>query len=226
MNRFTTTRANRGSVRAAGRAPLMEGLEVRRLMAADPVPGIVAGVLEVAGTNGNDTIVVSRVNQQIVVELNGVSHSFALGQVTNGVVVRGKSGGDDISVAGLMGPVTVYGGNGQDRLTGGAGNETLYGNNGLDRLDGGAGNDTLYGGNGVDDLEGGDGADHLYGGNGRDDLKGGAGADRLFGGLGVDRLTGGLGADAFTGKASEIVDMTASQGDTADLAPENTAGGK
>ena len=229
MKKFTTQRvASRGSVRAADRAPLMEGLEVRRLMAAEPpVPMIDAdGVLQVAGTNKNDAIVLSMDNSQIVVDLNGVSHSFALSQVTS-VVVRGKSGADDLSVLGLIGaPVTLYGGNGHDRLAGAAGNETLYGCNGVDRLDGGAGDDMLYGGNGVDDLDGGDGLDHLFGGNGRDDLNGGDGADLLYAGLGVDSLTGGAGADAFSCKASEIVDMTEAEGDTAALAPETTDGTK
>ena len=221
MKMLTTTRAqSRGVVHAAGRAPLMEGLEVRRLMAADPMIDA-AGVLQVAGTNKNDAIVLSMGNSQIVVDLNGVLHTFALADVDS-VMVRGRSGADDISLLGLIGaPVTVYGGNGHDRLAGGDGADTLYGCNGVDRLEGGAGADMLYGGNGVDDLEGGDGVDHLYGGNGRDDLDGGAGADMLFGGFAVDSLTGGLGADHFTCKASEIVDLAEGE-DTADLAPENT----
>ena len=236
MKIFTTTRAQSRGVQAAGRAPLMEGLEVRRLMAAEPpVPMIDdLGVLQVAGTNKNDVIVLSMDNSvegapRIVVQLNDATHSFALGDVTGGVVVRGKSGSDDVSLderfARFAAAVTMYGGNGQDRLVGGEGLDTLYGCNGQDRLDGAAGADMLYGGNGIDDLEGGDGVDHLYGGNGRDDLKGGDGADMLFAGLGVDRLTGGAGADAFTCKASEIVDMTEAEGDKTE-APVTTDGDK
>ena len=214
MTMFTSTRGqSRGVVRAAGRAPLMEGLEVRRLMAAEPpVPMIDAdGVLQVAGTNKNDAIVLSMDNAQIVVDLNGVPYSFPLASVTGGaVVVHGRNGADDISVDGGLAGVTLsmYGGNGHDRLAGGAGGEYLYGGNGRDRL------------------EGGDGADHLYGGNGRDDLDAGDGADMLFGERGVDSLTGGLGADHFTDKADQVVDMAVDDGDTGDLLPAATEAAK
>ena len=201
MKIFTTTRAQSRGVQAAGRAPLMEGLEVRRLMAAEPpVPMIDAdGVLQVAGTNKSDAIVLSMDNSvadapRIVVDLNGVLHSFALADVTGGVLVRGRSGADDISVderGGLLGAlVTMYGGNGYDRLAGGSA------------------------------------ADVLYGGNGRDRLEGGDGADMLFGERGVDSLTGGFGADHFTDKADQVVDMTANDGDTGDLLPATTAAKK
>src|SRR5215211_7922134 len=154
MRMFTSTRGqSRGVVHAAGRAPLMEGLEVRRLMAAEPpVPMIDAdGVLQVAGTNKNDAIVLSMDNSQIVVDLNGTAYSFALADVTNGmVVVRGRNGADDISVDGELAGVTLsmYGGNGRDRLVGGAGAEFLYGGNGRDRPEGGLGDDHPYGANG------------------------------------------------------------------------------
>ena len=228
MKSTTTMRASRGFVQAAGRAPLMEGLEVRRLMAADPMIDA-EGVLQVVGTNKADAIVLSMDNTgagpaRLKVSLNNVDFFFAPANIPGGIVVRGGNGADDLSVVGLLGKaVAMYGGNGQDRLAGGNGVETLDGGNGLDRLDGGAGNDLLYGGNGRDTLNGGDGADQLYGGNGRDDLDGGFGADRLEGGLGVDRITGGRNADHFVAKASEIVDMTATEGDTGDLIPEATA---
>src|SRR5688572_16932764 len=121
MKMFTTTRAQSRGVQAAGRAPLMEGLEVRRLMAADPpVPMIDdMGVLQVAGTNKNDTIVLSMDNSvegapRIVVQINNdAAHSFALSEVTGGVTVRGKNGSDDVSVderGGLLGAaLTMYG---------------------------------------------------------------------------------------------------------------------
>ena len=149
MTMFTSTRGqSRGVVRAAGRAPLMEGLEVRRLMAAEPpVPMIDAdGVLQVAGTNKNDAIVLSMDNAQIVVDLNGVPYSFPLASVTGGaVVVHGRNGADDISVDGGLAGVTL----------------SMYGGNGRDDLDAGDGADMLFGERGVDSLTGGLGADHF-----------------------------------------------------------------
>jgi Ca2+-binding RTX toxin-like protein len=229
MTMLTTIRAHSRGVRAAGRAPLMEGLEVRRLMAADPpVPMIDAdGVLQVAGTMKNDVIVLSMDNStqapRLVVDLNGVLHSFALADLTGGVVVKGRGGSDDIRLdesGGLLGAaVTMYGGSGKDSLEGASGADHLYGCNGEDDLEGGAGADYLYGGNGKDHLEGGNGADFLYGGNGKDSLEGNDGADLLAGGWAVDTATGGQDADHFECKASEIVDMAANDGDTVEALP-------
>jgi Ca2+-binding RTX toxin-like protein len=58
----------------------------------------------------------------------------------------------------------------------------LYGGSGNDLLTGGAGADVLVGGIGSDKLAGGGGADVLIGGLGADKLTGGAGDDLLIGG--------------------------------------------
>ena len=60
-------------------------------------------------------------------------------------------------------------------------NVTMYGGNGNDRLDAGTGNDRLNGDSGDDWLSGGVG--------GNDKLNGGTGDDILFGGSGNDTLT-------------------------------------
>lgn len=57
------------------------------------------------------------------------------------------------------GSYEVFGGFGEDILTGGAGDDSLSGLNGADRLSGGAGDDRLIGNLGADLLEGGEGAD-------------------------------------------------------------------
>lgn len=92
----------------------------------------------------------------------------------------------------------VYGGNGNDQISGGAaGNDKLYGDNGNDVLDGGIGSDQLFGGRGNDILRGGFGSDRLTGDQGDDQLFGDAGDDILNGDQGNDILTGGLGKDKF-----------------------------
>jgi VCBS repeat-containing protein len=97
--------------------------------------------------------------------------------------------------------VTVrVGGNGDDRVTGGAGADLMFGQNGNDTLTGGDGNDLLCGASGNDTLSGGVGDDSLAGGGGN---------DRLTGGLGADRFSGGTGTDAAT-------DFAAAGGDTTD----------
>lgn len=74
-------------------------------------------------------------------------------------------------------------------LYGGAGNDTLTGTGALDSLYGGSGNDTLSGGNQ---------SDLLYGGSGNDVLNCDNQGDTLFGGLGVDTLAGGGQNDRFS----------------------------
>jgi len=108
----------------------------------------------------------------------------------------GGAGNDTIT--GNKGDDLLMGGMGNDILKGGAGNDELYGDQGDDNLDGGAGNDYLNGGFGNDILKGGAGNDELFGGAGNDNLDGGAGNDLIVGGTGVDILKGGAGADIFS----------------------------
>jgi Ca2+-binding RTX toxin-like protein len=76
-------------------------------------------------------------------------------------------------------PVTVRGGSGNDRLSGGST---------ADKIIGGAGDDRLSGRRGDDWIEGGPGADRLMGGQGDDQLRGGPDEDKLIGGPGENTL--------------------------------------
>ncbi|MCA9049391.1 MAG: hypothetical protein KDA89_11730, partial [Planctomycetaceae bacterium] len=80
----------------------------------------------------------------------------------------------------------VFGGAGNDHLTGGAGDDVLIGGSGNDKLDGRGGNNVLSGGAGDDKLDGGDGFDILIGGTGKDQLAGRNGNDLLIGGAAGD----------------------------------------
>jgi Ca2+-binding RTX toxin-like protein len=104
-------------------------------------------------------------------------------------------------------PVTILGGDGNDRIYGGEGEDQLNGGGGNDQLDGGGGNDfvgrvleeepgndTLAGGPGDDVLDGGDGEDRASGGDGDDSVRGGG---RVVGGDGADEVRGDGGFDTF-----------------------------
>jgi len=130
---------------------------------------VVNGVLTIAGTLGNDTIVVVPQGKQaaqstsVKVLLNGKS----LGSFTgvNSLAVYGVDGNDNIQLPGaLKVPAMLDGGAGNDRLKGAAGNDLLLGGAGNDSLNGHTGNDVLIGGLGADQLLGGPGEDILIAG--------------------------------------------------------------
>jgi Ca2+-binding RTX toxin-like protein len=73
----------------------------------------------------------------------------------------------------------VYGGSGNDVLTGDAGANLLDGQGGADRINGAGGDDFVDGSDGNDTLYGDEGDDELEGWKGDDQLDGGAGNDKL-----------------------------------------------
>ncbi|WP_299546303.1 calcium-binding protein [uncultured Tateyamaria sp.] len=110
--------------------------------------------------------------------------------------------GDDL-LSGSAGHDTIDGGVGDDMLRGGSGNDELHGGEGADNLGGGSEDDLLRGGDGADTLDGGSGNDALNGGAGTDRLIGGSGNDALNGGAGHDELRGSSGADVLNGDAGD-----------------------
>ena len=87
-------------------------------------------------------------------------------------------------------PTTIEGGNGNDRLVGGAGAVTIDGGNGDDTLFGGNGNEKLLGGNGNDSIDGNKGNDSAFLGNGNDTFiwDPGDGSDTIEGENGNDTM--------------------------------------
>src|SRR5262247_1581440 len=148
-----------------------------------------AGLLSVFGDNLDDTIVMSRdAAGQILI--NGGAVPIAGGQATVAntatIQVFGQGGNDTITLDESNGALPAA------QLFGGAGNDVLTGGSGADQLFGGAGNDILNG-KGGNDL--------LFGGAGNDTLIGGAGDDQVFGEAGNDRMiwNPGDGSDLFEG---------------------------
>ena len=136
---------------------------------------------------------------------NGVPAPGATVANTALIRVFGEGGNDTIALNEANGALPAA------ALFGGAGNDVLTGGSGADQLFGGADNDTLLGKGGADLLFGGDGNDTLTGGDGDDQMFGQGGDDRLIwnpgddndlaeGGAGNDTLevNGGNGAEVFT----------------------------
>ena len=134
------------------------------------------GVLAETGDNlGNTITTSSNAAGQILVNNGAVSIDGGQPTVatTTGIVVSGGNGDDTISLGNaVLPPAQLFGGNGNDTLTGGAGNDTLDGGRGDDTVVGGKGTDTAILGAGNDTFiwNPGDGNDVVEGGRGFDTL--------------------------------------------------------
>jgi RTX calcium-binding nonapeptide repeat (4 copies) len=181
---------------------------------ANFTPG--TGLLSVTGDNGNDSITVNRDPAdpagQILINNGAISVQGGQPTLTNTteIDVFGGAGNDTISLDNVappagqaLPPAHLFGGSGNDTLTGGAGADQLFGDDGNDTLNGSDGNDTLNGGIGNDSLNGGDGDDTLNGGAGNDTVVGGKGTDTAFLGAGNDTFVwnNGEGSDKVEGEA-------------------------
>jgi Ca2+-binding RTX toxin-like protein len=140
------------------------------------VAGVCGGTdLVVGGTSGNDTITIGGSAGSVSVTINGQSRgSFA---PTGRLIVLAQTGDDSVTVDSKLDlPRIIYGGAGNDTLTGGNGNGILLGGDGDDRLSAGNGRDILIGGAGSDSLDGGSGDDILIAGSSAYDDVASAGA--------------------------------------------------
>jgi PKD repeat protein len=132
-------------------------------MQADPAnPALTA--LVIGGTTGNDVIDISIVRKGKTdvtsVKINGVE--IGTYSPTGRVIVIGQAGDDQIDASKAPAlPTEMYGGTGNDSLTGATGaSNILVGGDGSDVLKGGSMRDLLIGGIGADTLKG-DGDDDI-----------------------------------------------------------------
>jgi len=171
-----------------------------------------AGVLTVNGDNQDNTITVSRdVAGNLLVNGGAVSIKGGSPTVANTKLVKvfGLAGNDTISLDeanGALPKANLYGGAGNDTLTGGSGNDLLFGDAGNDTLLGKGGFDLLFGGAGNDSLTGGAGDDQAFGQAGNDRMiwNPGDGSDLNEGGAGNDtvEVNGGNISETFTATAN------------------------
>jgi Ca2+-binding RTX toxin-like protein len=172
----------------------------------------VAQVLSVFGDSLNNTITLSRnAAGNILVNGGAVAVQGGTPTVANTDLIQvfGQAGNDVITLNesnGALPAANLFGGAGNDTLTGGSGGDMLFGQSGNDTLLGKGGFDFLFGGDGNDVLTGGDGDDQVFGEAGNDRMIWNPGDDTdLFeGGSGTDtaEVNGGNGDEVFTATAN------------------------
>jgi Ca2+-binding RTX toxin-like protein len=171
-----------------------------------------AGILTTLGDNLNNSITLSR-NAAGTILVNGGAVAVTGGTPTVAntakLQVFGQGGDDTITLNqanGALPSANLFGGAGNDTITGGSGGDMLFGQSGNDTLLGMGGADLLFGGAGNDTLTGGDGDDQVFGEAGDDRMIWNPGDDTdLFeGGSGIDtaEVNAGNGAEFFTATAN------------------------
>ncbi len=170
------------------------------------LPG--AGLLSAIGDNLNNTITFSRnAAGNILVNGGAVSVKGGTPTVANTSKLQafGLGGDDNLTLDeanGALPAAQLFGGAGNDTLTGGSGADQLFGQDGNDTLLGKGGNDLLFGGDGNDVLTGGTGDDQVFGQDGNDRMiwNPGDGSDLFEGGAGTDtaEVNGGNGSETFS----------------------------
>ena len=167
-----------------------------------------AATLTEFGDSIDNTITTSRdAAGNLLVSGGAVAVDGGHATVTNTSLIQvfGQGGNDTITLDesnGALPAAQLFGGAGNDVLTGGSGNDQLFGGSGNDTLLGKGGDDLLFGGSGNDTLIGGTGNDQMFGEAGNDRMiwNPGEGTDLMEGGDGNDtaEVNGGNGAEVFT----------------------------
>ena len=151
----------------------------------------------VDGKQGDDQLYIDDSDGGVVLGGNG-DDDIGAWNVTGDVQVFAGSGNDFIDIYSKNGSTMfAYGQDGHDLIKAGNKKDNLYGDSGNDKLLGRKGKDNLWGGAGKDTLDGGGSDDVLYGQDGDDKLIGGSGNDYLKAGAGKDTVVGGSGVDTF-----------------------------
>src|SRR4051794_11364734 len=205
---------NTGAPRTARRlltaAALAAGMIAGTAVSADAATTATfsAGTLSVVGDSAGNSITISR-DAAGRIFVNGGAISVAGGSPTVAdtslIQVFGLGGDDRVALSevnGALPAANLFGGAGNDALTGGSGADQLFGQAGNDTLLGKGGADLLFGGGANDTLTGGDGDDQAFGqgGNDRTIWNPGDDTDLDEGGDGIDtvEVNGGNGAEEFT----------------------------
>jgi Ca2+-binding RTX toxin-like protein len=170
------------------------------------------GTLSVFGDSADNSIVLSRdAAGKILVNGGAITVVGGTPTVANTALIQvfGQGGQDAITLSEALGALPaahLFGGAGNDTLTGGSGGDQLFGQTGNDTLLGKGGFDLLFGGADADTLIGGDADDQVFGQGANDRMIWNPGDDTDLNEGGEDtdtvEVNGGGGAEQFTTTAN------------------------
>jgi Ca2+-binding RTX toxin-like protein len=213
-----------GSSRNHGRRRVARRLLTTALLAAGALAGTTVsagaattatfgnGVLSVFGDSAGNTVTISRdAAGKLLVNGGAITVAGGTPTVANTTLIQafGQGGNDIVTISEVNGALpraNLFGGAGNDVLTGGSGGDQLFGQTGNDTLLGKGGTDLLFGGTENDTLTGGDGDDQAFGQGGNDRLIWNPGDDTDLNEGGADtdtvEVNGGNGSEQFTTTAN------------------------
>jgi Ca2+-binding RTX toxin-like protein len=212
-------KAGRKPLRRTARRTLTATAVAAGVLAATTAPAnaattatVSSGVLTVTGDSADNTMAISRnAAGQILVNNGAIAVSGGTPTVANTSQIRvfGLDGQDTLTLSEVNGALPaahLFGGIGNDVLTGGSGADQLFGQSGNDTQLGKGGADLLFGGSENDTLTGGDADDQVFGQSGDDRMIWNPGDDTDLneGGENADtvEVNGGNGAEQFTATAN------------------------
>ena len=197
---------------AAAAVAIGFGVVAEQAQAAVTASFLANGTLSVFGDSLDNTIIISRdAAGKILVNGGAVAVQGGTPTVANTALIQvfGQGGSDTITLSEVNGALPaafLFGGAGNETLTGGSGKDMLFGQAGNDTLLGKGGNDSLFGGADNDTLTGGDADDQVFGESGNDRMIWNPGDDTDLNEGGGDadtvEVNGGNGTEQFTTTAN------------------------
>lgn len=119
----------------------------------------------VSGTSGNDKITVTQDQNNYKIDVNGKTSEIPIAEV-EALTISGGAGDDTIDLSAVKqssADIYIFGGFGEDDITGSQGDDHIDGGRSSDKIDGGDGDDIIQGGHDVDSIVGGRGDDKIWG---------------------------------------------------------------
>src|SRR3989338_782523 len=158
------------------------------------------------GGEGVDTILMTQGNDVLALDDSLSQKQNQVVRINDISVIYAGDGNDLINFSTKKysyGNLSVYGGDGDDKILTSQGDDIIFGQNDNDEIFAGDGKDIIDGGNGDDKIYGGSGNDIIDGNQGNDEIYAQEGDDIIYASQGSDLINGGEGFDTLSFENSD-----------------------